>query len=35
MGIFINRGNLDFREALNSEYVDKTGLIAAKYINQN
>jgi len=28
MGIFINKGNLDFREALNSEYVDKTGLIA-------
>ncbi len=27
MGIFINKGNLDFREALNSEYVDKTGLI--------
>ena len=28
MGIFINRGNLDFTEALNSEYVDKSGLIA-------
>ena len=28
MGIFLNRGNADFREALNSEYVDKTGLIA-------
>ena len=28
MGVFINRGNIDFREALNSEYVDKTGLIA-------
>ena len=28
MGIFINRGNADFKEALNSEYVDKTGLIA-------
>ena len=28
MGILIHRGNVDFREALNSEYVDKTGLIA-------
>ena len=28
MAIFINRGNADFREILNSEYVDKTGLIA-------
>ena len=28
MGIIVNRGNADFREALNSEYVDKTGLIA-------
>ncbi len=28
MGIIVNRGNYDFREALNSEYVDKTGLIA-------
>ena len=27
MGIFINRGNLDFKETLNSEYVDKSGLI--------
>ena len=32
MGIFINKGNADFREALNSEYVDKTGLIAV--VNQ-
>ena len=32
MGIFINRGNADFREALNSEYVDKTGLIGV--VNQ-
>ena len=28
MGIYINRGNLDFQRILNSEYVDKTGLIA-------
>ena len=28
MGTFINRGNADFQEARNSEYVDKTGLIA-------
>ena len=27
MGIFINRGNLDFTEVRNSEYVDKSGLI--------
>ena len=32
MGIFINRGNLDFTEARNSEYVDKSGLIAV--VNQ-
>ena len=32
MGIFINRGNNDFRRILNGEYVDKTGLIAA--VNQ-
>ena len=28
MGIYINRGNSDFRRILNSEYIDKTGLIA-------
>ena len=28
MGIYINRGNADFQRILNSEYVDKTGLIA-------
>lgn len=27
MGIFINKGNDGFKRALNSEYVDKTGLI--------
>ena len=32
MGIYINRGNADFRETLNSEYVDKTGLIGV--VNQ-
>ena len=32
MGIFINRGNNDFRRILNGEYVDKTELIAA--VNQ-
>ncbi|MBR2199615.1 MAG: AAA family ATPase [Bacteroidales bacterium] len=28
MGFYINRGNSDFRRILNSEYIDKTGLIA-------
>ena len=28
MGIYINRGNMDFQRMLNGEYVDKTGLIA-------
>ena len=28
MGKYINRGNDDFKRILNSEYVDKTGLIA-------
>lgn len=28
MGTFINRGNLNFREVLDDEYVDKSGLIA-------
>ncbi len=28
MGIYINRGNVDFRRILNGEYVDKTGLIS-------
>ena len=28
MGIYINRGNADFQRILNSEYVDKTGLIS-------
>lgn len=28
MGIYIDRGNLDFTEARNSEYVDKSGLIS-------
>ena len=28
MGIFINKGNEAFRRARNSEYVDKSGLIA-------
>ncbi len=28
MGIYINKGNEDFQRILNSEYVDKTGLIA-------
>ena len=28
MGTYINRGNLDFTESRNSEYVDKSGLIA-------
>ena len=28
MGIFINKGNEGFRQIRNSEYVDKTGLIA-------
>ena len=28
MGVYINKGNEGFRRALNSEYVDKTGLIA-------
>ena len=27
MGIFINKGNSGFRQARNSEYVDKSGLI--------
>ena len=31
MGIYINKGNAGFAKYLNSEYVDKTGLIA--YIN--
>lgn len=31
MGIYINKGNEGFRRALNSEYVDKTGMI--EYIN--
>ena len=28
MGIFINKGNSGFRQSRNSEYVDKSGLIA-------
>ena len=28
MGIYINKGNTGFREARNSEYVDKSGLIS-------
>jgi hypothetical protein len=28
MGIYINKGNFGFRQIRNSEYVDKTGLIA-------
>ncbi|MCF0205464.1 MAG: AAA family ATPase, partial [Muribaculaceae bacterium] len=28
MGAYINIGNESFKRALNSEYVDKTGLIA-------
>lgn len=28
MGVYINKGNENFRRARNSEYVDKTGLIA-------
>ena len=28
MGIYINKGNEAFQSSLNSEYVDKTGLIA-------
>ncbi len=28
MGTYINRGNLNFREVIGDEYVDKTGLIA-------
>ena len=33
MGIYVNPGNKGFQKALQSEYVDKTGLIAL--INQN
>ena len=29
MGIYINKGNEGFRRIRNSEYVDKSGLIAA------
>jgi len=28
MGIYINKGNTAFRQCRNSEYVDKSGLIA-------
>lgn len=28
MGIYINRGNYDFSQALNSTFVDKSGLIS-------
>lgn len=28
MGIYINKGNTDFRSSRNSEYIDKSGLIA-------
>ena len=28
MGIYIDKGNEAFRRALNSEYVDKSGMIA-------
>lgn len=28
MGVYINLGNADFQSARNSEYVDKSGLIA-------
>lgn len=32
MGIYVNRGNVDFAEARSAEYVDKSGLIA--FINR-
>lgn len=32
MGIFLNRGNVDFSEARSAEYIDKSGLIA--FINR-
>ena len=27
MGTYINKGNIEFRDIVNSEYVDKTSLI--------
>lgn len=32
MGLYVNKGNCDFSEARNSDYIDKTGLIA--FINR-
>ncbi|MBR4366570.1 MAG: hypothetical protein IKP43_07315, partial [Bacteroidaceae bacterium] len=32
MGIFINKGNLGFRQTRKSEYIDKSGLIGV--VNQ-